>query len=144
MQDGERKIPIHFRVKRSKVKVTTELCQHFGSDTITWVLVFNVQLSYFMHRCRMARGRYLYMLGSKGHGDNRILSILWGWHNNLSSFQYTAFMFHTQMQDGERNVPLHFEVRGSKFKVIIKKVTVIVTDLWRGPFWLCQCSSCVV
>ena len=48
------------------------------------------------------------------------------------------------MQDGERNVPLHFEVRGSKLKVtlvITKKVTVIVTDPWRGPFRLCQFSS---
>ena len=45
------------------------------------------------------------------------------------------------MQDGERNVLLHLEVRGSKFKVITNKVTVIVTDSWWGPFWLCQCSS---
>ena len=43
MQDGERKIPIHFWLKRSKVKVITELCQGFGSDTITLV-VFEVQL----------------------------------------------------------------------------------------------------
>ena len=49
----------------SKVKVTTELCQHFGSDMITWV-VFNVQLSYLIHRRKMARVRYLYILGSKG------------------------------------------------------------------------------
>ena len=47
MQDGEREIPIYFGVKSTKVKATTELCQDFGSDTITWV-VFNVQLSYFM------------------------------------------------------------------------------------------------
>ena len=47
-----------------KVKVTTELCQHFDSDTIT-ELVFNIHLSYFIHRCRMARGRYLYILRSK-------------------------------------------------------------------------------
>ena len=58
MQDGERKIPIHVGVKRSKPKVTTEICQHYGSDTITWV-VFNIQLSYFINRCRMVRGRYL-------------------------------------------------------------------------------------
>ena len=45
------------------------------------------------------------------------------------------------MQDGERNVPLHFEVRGSKFNVITKKVTVIVTEPWWDPFWLCRCSS---
>ena len=35
-----------------KVKVKPKLCQHFGSDTITWV-VFNVQPSYFIHRWRM-------------------------------------------------------------------------------------------
>ena len=34
---------------RSKVKVTTELCQHVGSDTITWI-VFNIEFSYFIHR----------------------------------------------------------------------------------------------
>ena len=87
----------------SKVKVTTELCQRFGSDTITWV-VFNVQLSYFIHRCRMVWERYLYILGSKGknQGHNRTLSTLWFSHNNLGSFQCTAFIFYTKMQDGER------------------------------------------
>ena len=65
MQDGEWTKPIHFGVERSKVKATMNLCQHFGSDTIN-VVVFNAQLSYFIHRCRVARGRYLYMLGSKG------------------------------------------------------------------------------
>ena len=45
MQDDERKIPIHSGVKRSMIKVKTELCQHFGSDTITRV-VFIIQLSY--------------------------------------------------------------------------------------------------
>ena len=55
MQDGEWKIPIHFGIKRSKVNVTMELCQHFGSDTITGV-VFNVHPSYFIHRCRMVSG----------------------------------------------------------------------------------------
>ena len=77
-----------------KVKVTTELCQHFGSDTITWV-VFNVQFSYFIHRCRMVRGRYLYILESKGQGHYGTLSTLWFWHDNLSSFQRTVFIFHT-------------------------------------------------
>ena len=32
MQDGKRKIPIHFGVKRLKVKVTTEHCQYFSFD----------------------------------------------------------------------------------------------------------------
>ena len=95
MQHGERKIPIHLW---SKVKVTSELCQHFGSDTIIW-LVFNVQLSYFLHRCRMVRGRYLYILGSKGQGHNGTLSTHWFWHDNLSSFQGTASIFHTQRSD---------------------------------------------
>ena len=45
MQDAQRRIPIHFGFKRSIVKVTTKLCQHHGSDTITRVF-FNVQLSY--------------------------------------------------------------------------------------------------
>ena len=64
MQDGERTISTHFKVKRSKV--TTELCQYFGSDAFTWE-VFNVHLSYFIHtsRCMMVRGRYLYILRSK-------------------------------------------------------------------------------
>ena len=73
----------YLNILGSKVKVTTELYQHFGSDTITLV-VFNVQLSYFIHRCRMMREMYI--------------------------------------------VPLYFEVMGSKFKVITKKETVIVTD----------------
>ena len=63
MQDDGRKILIHFGIKRSKAKVTTELCQHFGSDTIT--LVFNVQLLYFIHRCRIAREHHLFIVGSK-------------------------------------------------------------------------------
>ena len=69
MQNGEKNILIHFEVKGSKVKVRTELCQHLGSDTITLV-VFSVELSYFIHRCRMVRGRYLYILGSKGQSHN--------------------------------------------------------------------------
>ena len=64
MQDGERKIPIHFEVKMSKAKVTTDLCQHFGSDAITSV-VFSVQISNFIHRYSMVRGRHLYILRSK-------------------------------------------------------------------------------
>ena len=36
----------------SKAKVTTELCRHFGPNTITGV-VFNVKLSCFIHRCRV-------------------------------------------------------------------------------------------
>ena len=39
------------------------------SDTITW-LVFNLKLSYFIPWCRMARGRYLYILEFKGQGHN--------------------------------------------------------------------------
>ena len=165
MQDGETNlIPIHFGVKRSKVvtmelcqhfgsdmitwvvfnlqlsylvltlwleedtyafwglkvKVTMELCQHFGSDTITWV-VFNVQLLHFIQRCRMVRGRYLYigagwqeedtyLFWVQGH--NGTLSTLWFWHDNLSIFQRTAFTFHTKMQDGERKIPIHFGWKG--------------------------------
>ena len=90
MQDGEGEIPIYFWVKRSKVMVTTELCQHFGSDTITWV-IYNVQLN----RWRMVREMYLYILRSGGHS-----------------------------------------LRSSP-----NKVTALVTDPQRGPFWLCQCSS---
>ena len=41
MQDAERKIPIYLW---PKAKVTTDIYQHFGSDTITWV-VFNVHTS---------------------------------------------------------------------------------------------------
>ena len=35
------------------------------------------------------------------------------------------------MQDGERIVPLHFEVRGQSLRSSPKKETVIVTDPWR-------------
>ena len=52
MQDDKRKIPIYFGAKRSKVKVTTERCHPFSSDTITWQ-VFNVQHSYFLHLSRL-------------------------------------------------------------------------------------------
>ena len=84
-----------------------ELCQLFGSDTRTWV-VLNVQLSYFIHRCRMLRGRYLYIFGSKGQGHNWTLSTVWFWQNNLSNFQHTALIFHTLTQDGERKTPIVF------------------------------------
>ena len=40
--------PVGIRFVRQSVR------QHFGSYTITWV-VLKVQLSYFIHRCRMAR-----------------------------------------------------------------------------------------
>ena len=43
MQDSERKIAIHFLVKGSRSQ--TELGQHFGFDTLIWV-VFNLELSY--------------------------------------------------------------------------------------------------
>ena len=107
MQDGKREMPIHFGVQRSRSQ------RNFVN---TWV-VFNIQLSYFIHRCRMARGRYLFILGSKGQGHNRTLSTLWFWHYDLSSFQRTAFIFHTKMQDGERKMLLHFWVKRSKVKV---------------------------
>ena len=87
---GERPIGIRFVCPSIHLSVR----QHFGSDTITWV-VFMVQLSYFIHRCRMVRGRYLYILRSKGQGHNWTLSTLWFWHNNWTSFQHTAFIFHT-------------------------------------------------
>ena len=45
---------MHLGVKSPKVKVTTDLCRYFDSDTITLV-VFNAQLSYFIHRCRKVR-----------------------------------------------------------------------------------------
>ena len=61
-----------------KVKVTTELCQQFGSDMIT-LLVFNVQLSYFIHRWRMVKGRYLYILGSKGQRSWSQLNFIKCW-----------------------------------------------------------------
>ena len=39
--------------------------QHIGSDTITSV-GFDIHFSYFIHRCRMVRRRYLYILRSGG------------------------------------------------------------------------------
>ena len=72
MQDDERIISIHFGVKRSKVKVTIELSQHFDSDTIALV-VFNVQLSCFIHR--QEEDTYISLVKGKGH--NETLSTLW-------------------------------------------------------------------
>ena len=96
MQDAEWKIPIHFGVKRSKVQVTTGLRHYFGSDTITcqWV-VFNIQLSYLMHRCRMVRQRYLYLFGVKRLKVNVTSELYqrYGPYTNLSSFQCTYFIF---------------------------------------------------
>ena len=94
MQDCERKIPIYFWVKRSKVKVTTELCQHFCSDTITGV-VFNVQLSYFIHKSGWREKDTFLDIKVKGYGHKGTLSTLWFLHYNLSSFNRTAFIFHT-------------------------------------------------
>ena len=133
MQDGERKIHtcIHFGVKMSKVKVTTELCQHFGSDTITGV-VLNIQLSYFIHRCRMVSGRYLYILGSKGQGHNWTLSTLWFWHDNLSSFNVQLSYFISYFINRCRMVRgRYLYILGSKgqFKVATE------------PFWLCVLVS---
>ena len=109
--------------------------QHFGSGTITWV-VFSIQLSYFIHICRMVRGRYLYILGSKGQGHNGTLSTLWDWHNNLSSFQRTDFIHRYRMV---REMYLYILRSGGES--YHQKITVIVTDPWRGPFWLSRYSS---
>ena len=55
--------------------------KHFGSESMTWV-VFNVQLSYFIHRCRMVRESYLYILQFKGQCHNGTLSTLLFWHDS--------------------------------------------------------------
>ena len=89
MQDGERKVPIHFEVERSRLQL------HFVNTLVlTWV-IFNVQLSY-IYAGLWEKNTYIntYNLGSKEEGHNCTLSILLFWHN-LSSFQYIAFIFHT-------------------------------------------------
>ena len=110
MQYGERKIHLHFG---SKVKVTMILCQHFGSDTITWVL-FNIQLSYFIHRCRIVRRRYLYIFGSKvkvtmelcqHFGSDTITSVIF-------NIQLSYFIHRCRMVRGR-----YLCILGSKFKV---------------------------
>ena len=70
MLNSKRQIAIHFESKgqksrRLKVKVTADICQHFGSETIVWSwIVSKVQISYFIQRCRILRGRNLCILGS--------------------------------------------------------------------------------
>ena len=62
MQDGKMKIPIQFWAQRSRSH--TDLCKHFSSDIITY-LVFDIQISYFIHRCRMAREDIYTFCGQK-------------------------------------------------------------------------------
>ena len=116
---------LHFGVKRSKVKVTTELCQHFGSDTITWVL-FNVQLWNFIHRCRMMRGKYLYILRAMVKVSTELCQhfgteiITWV----LFNIQLSYIIHRCRIV---REIYLYILRSGSKSKVITKKLTVIVT-----------------
>ena len=112
-------------ILRSIVKVTTELCQYFGFDTITWV-VFNVQLLYFIHRSKIVRGRYLYIFRSKGQCHNGTLSLLWFWHDNLSSF--STYNYHISYIDLKRKLPIHFEVQGSKVKVTTERCRLFGSD----------------
>ena len=128
MQDGERKLPIHLRIKRSKVKITTELCQHFCSITITWI-VFNIRLSYFIDAGWWEEDPYIFW-GPKvkvttdlfqhfGYGTITgvvfIVQLSYFIHKyRMTSFLHTSFLFHTWMQDGERKILIHFWVQRSR------------------------------
>ena len=59
-------------------------------------IVFNIHLSYFIHRCRMVRERYLYIFGSKFKILNRYLSltILHLCINHFCNNKCRAFIFH--------------------------------------------------
>ena len=101
-----------------KVKVTTEPSQYFDSDTITWV-VFNRQLSYFIHTCRfniVTKDTYtVWDQKVKGQGHNWTLSILWLWHDNLRYCQCTALIIHPLKQDGETNIPIYVGINGQGY-----------------------------
>ena len=108
-----------------------------GSDTITWV-VFNVQLSYFIHRCRIVRGRHLYIWGQKIKGQCQYgtLSTLSDWHNNLSSFQRTAFIFSYIDAGWWEDDTQNFGIKRSKVKVS--------TELCQNFGTNTTCITCVV
>ena len=70
------KILIYFGIKRSKIKVTRELCQHFGPDTISLV-VFNLQISYIVE-VWLEEDTYLFWDHKvNGQGQEGTLSTLW-------------------------------------------------------------------
>ena len=79
---------IYFAISKSRSQL--DLCQHFGSDMITGG-VFSAELSYFIHRCKMVRERYLYILRS----NVSLLNFVKTGHDDMSSFQHTAFIFRT-------------------------------------------------
>ena len=77
----------------SKVKVVAELCKHFGSDTISWI-VLNLQ---FFICCTYARwweedSIYFGVVKSKFYVTNRsrTLSTIWFWHNDFFVFYATT------------------------------------------------------
>ena len=59
MHDGERKIPIHFGSKGEGHNGTMSTLWFWHNDLSSF------QRTSFIHRCRMAKGRYLYILGTK-------------------------------------------------------------------------------
>ena len=52
---------------------------------------------YIIHRWRMVRGRYLYILGAKGQEYNRTLSTLWFWHDKVFNEQLSYFIHRCRM-----------------------------------------------
>ena len=94
-----------------------------------------VQRTDFIHICRMVRERYLYIFRQKvkSQGHNGTLSTLWDWHNNLNSFQHTAFIFLTLKQGGERKTPLHFVVKRSR-----SQQNFVKTWIWHNNLSTCS------
>ena len=125
-----------FWSKGQRSRSSTELCQHFGSDTITWV-VFNVQLSYFIHRCRMVRGRYLYIFGSAVQRSKVTTelcqhfgsdTITWG------SFQRTAFIIIISYIDGRWWEEDTYTFSGQKVKDQGHNGTLWTLWFWHNNF----------
>ena len=101
-----------------------------GSGTITFKSSFQRTTFIILHRCKTVIGRCLYIFfWSEGQGHNSILSILKYLHDNLTSFQRSAFIFHTWMQDGETKIPIHYEVQKSRSQLMFVNTLVLIRRL---------------
>ena len=106
---------------------------------------------YLIHRCRMTRGRYLYILGPKI--NNWTLSTTSFWHNNLSSFWHTAFIYfihRCRTVRGRYLCILGVQRSWSKTEFssdTITRVTFQIQPSYLWPLWkrrgilLCTCRS---
>ena len=127
----------HLYIFRSKVKVTTELCQHFGSYTITWV-VFNIQISYTDAGWWEEDTYTFWGQEVKDQGHNWTLSTLWFWVYNWSNFQHTDLIFHSCIDAGwwEKDTYTFWD---QGVQVHNHKRNCHSDKLTAGPFWLLRC-----